>query len=111
MREAISSCANTLELASSSCPRVTAAQDVARFYGTHAWHWYATQGLPVVGGVLVPLALAAAWQGRGDARVRAVAGLGGWMCLALSASPHKEHRFLRIHRSHLINPADAELSD
>jgi hypothetical protein len=64
----------------------------AAAYGTHAWHWYATAGLPAAVGLLTPLA----WAGAALAEPgrRALAGAAAACMGALGVSQHKEFRFL-----------------
>ncbi len=66
--------------------------NVGEWYGTHAWHWYFTQGWPVVLLSTAPLALAGVVQ---TARThRAPIALVAFGTLVYSALAHKEFRFL-----------------
>ncbi len=73
----------------------------AAAYGTHPWHWYASNGLPTALGALTPLAVAGALLVRPGRR--ALPAACGFFCAALSASAHKEFRFLLP----LLPPASA----
>jgi phosphatidylinositol glycan class B len=59
-------------------------------YGAHPWHWYLTQGAPVVATVFLPLAV----LGCVRAGVREPAVVGVWTILGHSLVAHKEFRFL-----------------
>jgi phosphatidylinositol glycan class B len=64
----------------------------AAAYGTHPWHWYASSGAPTVLGALTPLVLAGV--ALAAPRRRALAASAAFCAAALSASAHKEFRFL-----------------
>ena len=59
-------------------------------YGAHPWHWYLTQGAPVVATVFLPLAVVGCVR----AGVREPAVVGVWTVLGHSLVAHKEFRFL-----------------
>ena len=67
------------------------------FYGTHAWHWYLTQGLPANAGPYLPFALVgvhAIWREPALARLRQLVLMAAWTVAVYSLSGHKEQRFL-----------------
>ena len=59
-------------------------------YGAHPWHWYVTQGAPVVATVFLPLAVVGCVR----EGVREPAVVGVWTVLGHSLVAHKEFRFL-----------------
>ncbi|KAG0553836.1 hypothetical protein KC19_12G042800 [Ceratodon purpureus] len=60
------------------------------FYGTHPWHWYFTQGLPVMAFTFLPLTLAGMWW----SEQRQLSGLIAWVLAVYSTLGHKEFRFI-----------------
>ncbi|KAK3247557.1 hypothetical protein CYMTET_42947 [Cymbomonas tetramitiformis] len=63
----------------------------ASHYGSHPWHWYFTQGYPVITFTLLPVAaLGVACA----PRRRHLAGLILWALAVYSVIPHKEFRFI-----------------
>uniref|UniRef100_A0A3Q3A662 Mannosyltransferase n=1 Tax=Kryptolebias marmoratus TaxID=37003 RepID=A0A3Q3A662_KRYMA len=65
---------------------------VADFYGSHPWHWYFTQGFPVVIGPHLPLFLhgcALAFR-----KYKILLGAVVWTVVVYSFLPHKEFRFI-----------------
>jgi phosphatidylinositol glycan class B len=63
------------------------------FFGLHAWHWYASQGLPTIGATLVPLAALGLARARGAGR-RVLGGAALWLVAVCSLQGHKEFRFI-----------------
>ncbi|CAJ1049174.1 GPI mannosyltransferase 3 [Xyrichtys novacula] len=65
---------------------------VADFYGSHPWHWYLTQGFPVVIGPHLPLFL----HGCGLAfkKYKILLASVVWTIMVYSLLPHKEFRFI-----------------
>ncbi|KAJ8305556.1 hypothetical protein KUTeg_016101 [Tegillarca granosa] len=60
------------------------------FYGTHPWHWYITQGFPVIMGThLFPFVMGV-WKARNKALVFLIV----WMIFIYSFLSHKEFRFI-----------------
>ncbi|CAM6093376.1 unnamed protein product [Calypogeia fissa] len=60
------------------------------FYGTHAWHWYFSQGFPVMVFTFLPLSvLGVRW-----AKNRLFEGLICWVLVVYSLLGHKEFRFV-----------------
>ena len=64
----------------------------ARF-GVSNWHWYFTQGLPVMLGLFTPLFVMGIWKGYPRELNTLLQGAVTFI-LALCISPHKEFRFL-----------------
>ncbi|KAL7405715.1 hypothetical protein ABVT39_006176 [Epinephelus coioides] len=65
---------------------------VADFYGSHPWHWYFTQGFPVVIGPHLPLFLhgcSLAFK-----RYKILLAVVIWTIAVYSLLPHKEFRFI-----------------
>lgn len=60
------------------------------FYGTHPWHWYFTQGLPVMAFTFLPLSLAGMWW----SKQRQLSCLIAWVLAIYSTLGHKEFRFI-----------------
>ena len=67
--------------------KMNIGSDIASFYGTHPWHWYLSQGIPVIMLSFTPFALYGAW----DSPFR---GLICWFVGVQSLIAHKEFRFL-----------------
>ncbi|CAD5115662.1 DgyrCDS4617 [Dimorphilus gyrociliatus] len=64
--------------------------NIGSFYGSHSWHWYITQGLPVVlGSQTIALVL-----GLRKCQERICIFLVVWTIFILSLLDHKEFRFL-----------------
>ncbi|CAE7479013.1 PIGB [Symbiodinium natans] len=71
--------------------------DGSALYGSHAWYWYATEGLAVTLGTYLPFFLAGAFLAFRSLGRAALAGpaVGTVAALALlSLASHKEYRFL-----------------
>ncbi|XP_021771583.1 GPI mannosyltransferase 3-like [Chenopodium quinoa] len=60
------------------------------YYGTHPWHWYFTQGFPVMIFTFLPFSLA----GIIDSKHWKLSGLIGWVIGIYSLLGHKEFRFI-----------------
>ncbi|XP_034536330.1 GPI mannosyltransferase 3 [Notolabrus celidotus] len=65
---------------------------VADFYGSHPWHWYLTQGFPVVIGPHLPLFLHGCSLAFKKYKILLVSIV--WTVLVYSLLPHKEFRFI-----------------
>jgi phosphatidylinositol glycan class B len=63
-------------------------------YGQHVWHWNLTQGLPAVGGTLLPLMAAGLILASSASTQLQLAALAGWSVGVYSLPAHKEFRFL-----------------
>ncbi|KTG02930.1 hypothetical protein cypCar_00044850 [Cyprinus carpio] len=66
--------------------------NVAVFYGSHPWHWYFTQGLPVVIGPHLPLFLHGCSLATKKHRILLITIL--WTTAVYSLLAHKEFRFV-----------------
>ncbi|KAI8621107.1 Alg9-like mannosyltransferase family-domain-containing protein [Chytriomyces sp. MP71] len=69
--------------------RFNLAQGIASFYGVHTWHWYLSQGLPVVLFTLLPFTAWTLLKRGGDVRGVSVATVCLYSCVK-----HKEFRFV-----------------
>ncbi|KAJ7311336.1 hypothetical protein JRQ81_006952 [Phrynocephalus forsythii] len=67
-------------------------QNVATFYGSHPWHWYWTQGWPVVLGPHLPFFIHGSFQIPKRHRIFLAVIL--WTVAAYSVLSHKEFRFI-----------------
>uniref|UniRef100_A0A1A8PRD7 Mannosyltransferase n=1 Tax=Nothobranchius rachovii TaxID=451742 RepID=A0A1A8PRD7_9TELE len=65
---------------------------VADFYGSHPWHWYLTQGFPVVIGPHLPLFLHGCMLASRKHKILLATVV--WTILVYSFLPHKEFRFI-----------------
>ncbi|KAJ3052759.1 hypothetical protein HK097_005715 [Rhizophlyctis rosea] len=72
--------------------RYNIQQNVSIFYGSHPWHWYITQGLPVIS--LTHLALIIYGATRPNPPDRTLLKLVGWTVFVYSLISHKEFRFI-----------------
>uniref|UniRef100_A0A6I8QXS2 Mannosyltransferase n=1 Tax=Xenopus tropicalis TaxID=8364 RepID=A0A6I8QXS2_XENTR len=67
-------------------------QDLGSFYGSHPWHWYFTQGLPVILCTHLPFFIHGCMVAPKKYQILLVAV--GWTVLTYSALSHKEFRFI-----------------
>ncbi|KAF9956225.1 hypothetical protein BGZ65_002897 [Modicella reniformis] len=80
--------------------RVNVLQGISLFYGSSPWHWYLSQGLPLLFGIYLPFVLSGAWHAlKSDTALNArmkhqVLYLSLWMLVVYSSLQHKEWRFL-----------------
>ncbi|XP_058485511.1 GPI mannosyltransferase 3 [Solea solea] len=65
---------------------------VADFYGSHPWHWYLTQGFPVVMGPHLPFFLHGCSLAFNRYKILLAAVV--WTVVVYSFLPHKEFRFI-----------------
>lgn len=65
---------------------------VADFYGSHPWHWYLTQGFPVIIGPHLPLFLHGCSLAFKKYKILLAAVV--WTIIVYSFLPHKEFRFI-----------------
>ncbi|XP_012947012.1 GPI mannosyltransferase 3 [Aplysia californica] len=65
-------------------------QGGASIYGTHPWHWYFLQGVPVVMGTLVIPFFLGAWRAKNKVLLWIIL----WILATHSFLPHKEFRFI-----------------
>ena len=68
-------------------------QNISLFYGGHAFHWYFTQGLPVVLLTMLPLTIWG-WICTKEQQKRHLFSMCVWTVMVLSIQSHKEFRFL-----------------
>ncbi|XP_035276010.1 GPI mannosyltransferase 3 [Anguilla anguilla] len=66
--------------------------NVAEFYGSHPWHWYLTQGFPVVLGPHLPLFLHGCTLAPKKYRILLITVI--WTVIVYSFLGHKEFRFI-----------------
>ncbi|XP_029430898.1 GPI mannosyltransferase 3 [Rhinatrema bivittatum] len=67
-------------------------QNLATFYGSHPWHWYLTQGLPVILGTHLPFLIHGCLLA--PKKYWILLGAVAWTVLIYSLFSHKEFRFL-----------------
>ncbi|NWW94178.1 PIGB mannosyltransferase, partial [Rhynochetos jubatus] len=67
-------------------------QNLGTFYGSHPWHWYFTQGLPVILGTHLPFFIHGCVLAPKKYRVFLTAVI--WTVLVYSSLSHKEFRFI-----------------
>lgn len=76
---------------------LTNFSSVALFYGSSAWHYYLTQGLPVLCTTALPFVLHGIWLSLGPSGTqpaRCLLGLLVWTISVYSLAGHKEWRFI-----------------
>ena len=76
---------------------ITNLSSVSLFYGSSAWHYYLTQGIPILCGTVTPFVFHAIYKYRhlqNQTQVRRIAGLVVWTVLLYSLAGHKEWRFI-----------------
>uniref|UniRef100_A0A8B9PEM2 Mannosyltransferase n=1 Tax=Apteryx owenii TaxID=8824 RepID=A0A8B9PEM2_APTOW len=67
-------------------------QNLGTFYGSHPWHWYFTQGLPVILATHLPFFIHGCVQAPKRYRIFLMAVI--WTVLVYSMLSHKEFRFI-----------------
>ncbi|XP_043349312.1 GPI mannosyltransferase 3 isoform X2 [Dermochelys coriacea] len=67
-------------------------RNLGTFYGSHPWHWYLTQGLPVILGTHLPFFIHGCIQAPKRYRIFLVVVV--WTVLVYSTLSHKEFRFI-----------------
>uniref|UniRef100_A0A8C5PAX8 Mannosyltransferase n=1 Tax=Leptobrachium leishanense TaxID=445787 RepID=A0A8C5PAX8_9ANUR len=67
-------------------------QNMGAFYGSHPWHWYITQGFPVILGTHMPFLIYGCFLAPRRYRILLVAVI--WTVLVYSMLSHKEFRFI-----------------
>ncbi|XP_055135190.2 GPI mannosyltransferase 3 isoform X7 [Symphalangus syndactylus] len=67
-------------------------QNLGTFYGSHPWHWYFSQGFPVILGTHLPFFIHGCYLAPKRYRILLVTVL--WTLLVYSMLSHKEFRFL-----------------
>lgn len=72
--------------------RFNVIQNLGSFYGSHSWHWYFTQGFPVIMGTHLPFFIHGCLLVPKKNRILLVAVL--WTIIVYSFISHKEFRFI-----------------
>ncbi|XP_059570673.1 GPI mannosyltransferase 3 isoform X1 [Alligator mississippiensis] len=67
-------------------------QNLGAIYGSHPWHWYFTQGFPVILGAHLPFFIHGCLQAPSKHQIFLVATV--WTVLVYSTLSHKEFRFI-----------------
>jgi phosphatidylinositol glycan class B len=76
--------------------QINVVNSISLFYGVHTWHWYLTQGLPVIFTTMLPM-IGYGLYSMSPAtkeRMRPLLMLVAWVVSIYSLLPHKEFRFL-----------------
>ncbi|KAF8510994.1 Alg9-like mannosyltransferase family-domain-containing protein [Hysterangium stoloniferum] len=75
---------------------ITNLSPVSSFYGRNPWHYYLTQGIPIVSNLAMPFFLYGLWQAliNGVSPLRRLSLLTLWTILVFSLTTHKEWRFI-----------------
>jgi phosphatidylinositol glycan class B len=75
--------------------RLNLQQDISSFYGQHPWHWYLSQGIPVVIFTQLPFTLHGLYLTfLKSSRQKAVVYMALWTVGVYSVLKHKEFRFM-----------------
>ena len=74
--------------------RINVFEGISEFYGTHPFHWYFTQGLPLVLFTSLPFCLYGGMTKFKQAHKQQLFSMCIFTILALSIQAHKEFRFL-----------------
>ncbi|KAG2203600.1 hypothetical protein INT47_011694 [Mucor saturninus] len=78
--------------------KVNVVNNISLFYGVHTWHWYLSQGIPVIFTTFLPLLAYGSWCIYNDKtvypRCKSLLYLSLWVIIIYSLLPHKEFRFL-----------------
>lgn len=78
--------------------KVNVVNSISLFYGVHTWHWYLSQGIPVIFTTFLPLLAYGYWCIYHDKviyqRCKSLLHLCLWVIIIYSLLPHKEFRFL-----------------
>ncbi|GJJ76971.1 GPI mannosyltransferase 3 [Entomortierella parvispora] len=81
--------------------RVNVLEGISLFYGHSPWHWYISQGIPILFGIYIPLVLFGSWKAWGAPQSGLNTGLKQqvlylclWALVVYSSLQHKEWRFL-----------------
>ncbi|XP_055497541.1 GPI mannosyltransferase 3 isoform X1 [Leucoraja erinacea] len=72
--------------------RFNVIQNLGSFYGSHSWHWYFTQGFPVIMGTHLPFFIHGCLLVPKKNRILLIAVL--WTIIVYSFISHKEFRFI-----------------
>ncbi|ORY99156.1 Alg9-like mannosyltransferase family-domain-containing protein [Syncephalastrum racemosum] len=74
--------------------RVNVLQSISVIYGVHPWHWYLSQGIPVVLTTYLPFAIFGYQKSRHNAETRHIGHLVLYVIGVYSLLSHKEFRFI-----------------
>lgn len=80
--------------------RVNVLEGISLFYGSSPWHWYLSQGLPLLFGIYLPFVFQESWyalkssKGLNASMKHQVLYVSLWMLVVYSSLQHKEWRFL-----------------
>ncbi|CAG8454931.1 2895_t:CDS:2 [Ambispora gerdemannii] len=75
--------------------RVNVFQSISLFYGAHPWHWYFTQGIPVVAASFLPFIIKGIISSEPLLpRTKPFVSLMLWVIIGYSFLGHKEFRFI-----------------
>ncbi|KAG0360127.1 glycosylphosphatidylinositol anchor biosynthesis [Podila minutissima] len=80
--------------------RVNVLEGISLFYGSSPWHWYLSQGIPILFGIYIPLVLYGIWRSckattsLNQGLKSQVLGVCLWVLVVYSSLQHKEWRFL-----------------
>lgn len=76
--------------------QINVVHNISLFYGAHTWHWYLTQGLPVIFTTMLPMMLYGIYCMSSDVkqRMRPLLMMTVWIVAIYSLLPHKEFRFM-----------------
>ncbi|KAI0929185.1 hypothetical protein AcW1_006200 [Taiwanofungus camphoratus] len=74
----------------------TNLSSVSLFYGANSWHYYLSQGIPILCMTTIPFVLHGVWLAihSEDLEVKTMLGLIAWTISVYSLAGHKEWRFL-----------------
>lgn len=78
--------------------KVNVVNSISLFYGVHTWHWYLSQGLPVIFTTFLPFLAYGFYRIYTNKliyhRVQSLLCLAIWVIVIYSLLPHKEFRFI-----------------
>jgi phosphatidylinositol glycan class B len=76
--------------------QINVVNSISLFYGVHTWHWYLTQGLPVIFTTMLPMIGYGLYSMPPSIkqRMRPYLMMTAWIVIVYSLLPHKEFRFL-----------------
>ncbi|KAF3920658.1 hypothetical protein ABW21_db0206620 [Orbilia brochopaga] len=76
--------------------RLNVTQSISEFYGVSPWHYYYSQGIPLLLTGYLPLVLFSLWKGlfSSNTQIRHLSVLANIVPLAFMVTKHKEVRFL-----------------
>ena len=78
--------------------KVNVINSISLFYGVHTWHWYLSQGLPVIFTTILPLLGYGCYKIYNQPvvyqRVYSLLYMSLWVIVIYSLLPHKEFRFV-----------------